>query len=68
MVSNEGKIMVCRDFDDTDIKAVIWYIGNDKVSGSDGYISQFFKDNWSIIGNDVCIGVLDFFKTGKLLK
>lgn len=51
-----------------EVKEVIWYINDNKVSGSDGYNSQFFKDNWEIVGDDVCFSILDFFDKGKMFK
>ncbi|XP_074293216.1 uncharacterized protein LOC141620178 [Silene latifolia] len=39
-----------------------------KAPGPDGFSSAFFKDSWSIIGDEVCFVVLDFFANGKLLQ
>nr|GFC88588.1 hypothetical protein [Tanacetum cinerariifolium] len=36
--------------------------------GPDGFSSKFFKSAWSIIGNEVCIAVGDFFNNDRLLK
>nr|GEW50681.1 hypothetical protein [Tanacetum cinerariifolium] len=30
--------------------------------------NKFFKDSWSVVGDDVCKAVRDFFSNGKLLK
>nr|GFA60769.1 hypothetical protein [Tanacetum cinerariifolium] len=31
-------------------------------------LKLFFKDSWSVVGDDVCKAVRDFFSNGKLLK
>nr|GEZ16883.1 hypothetical protein [Tanacetum cinerariifolium] len=31
-------------------------------------LNLFFKDSWSVVGDDVCKAVRDFFSNGKLLK
>ncbi|KAL8091842.1 hypothetical protein AgCh_034194 [Apium graveolens] len=57
-----------REVSKEEIKVVIFAMGDDKASGPDGYSALFFKKAWPIIGEDVCGDVLDFFRTGKLLK
>lgn len=42
--------------------------GGDKTPEPDGFGSKFFKDTWSITGADVIAGILEFFRTGELLK
>ncbi|KAM3199872.1 hypothetical protein P3L10_032232 [Capsicum annuum] len=39
-----------------------------KTSGPEGYGSQFFKDCWEIIRIDLIAGMMEFFRTGKILK
>lgn len=34
----------------------------------DGYTSAFFKASWNIIGEDITNAILEFFKSGQLLK
>ncbi|XP_060216398.1 uncharacterized protein LOC132643887 [Lycium barbarum] len=43
-------------------------INVNKSPGSDSYGSGFFKAAWSVVGQDVCAAIQEFFKTGKLLK
>lgn len=53
-------------FTEKDVKEAIWSIDGNKSPGPDGYGSQFFKDNWEIVGKDVVNGVLEFFRTKKM--
>lgn len=43
-------------------------INGNKSLGPDGYTSQFFKDSWDIVGDDVRKAVKSFFVSGELLK
>lgn len=40
----------------------------DKSPGIDGYNAEFFKTYWSVIGEEVITGIIQFFENGKLLK
>ncbi|XP_074306235.1 uncharacterized protein LOC141641476 [Silene latifolia] len=51
-----------------EVKDAIFFIPEHKTPGPDGYSSAFFKDSWSIIGDEICDAIQDFFRTGKLLK
>ncbi|CAH1439104.1 unnamed protein product [Lactuca virosa] len=51
-----------------EIKAALFYIDDDKAPGPDGYSAKFFKSMWSIIGDDFCHAVKEFFASGKILK
>ncbi|XP_074351317.1 uncharacterized protein LOC141690410 [Apium graveolens] len=51
-----------------EIRVVIFAMGDDKAAGPDGYSALFFKKAWPVIGNDLCVVILEFFRTGKLLK
>ncbi|XP_048498172.1 uncharacterized protein LOC125496687 [Beta vulgaris subsp. vulgaris] len=51
-----------------DVKRVIFSIPDEKSPGADGFYSGFFKASWDLIGEEVTEAILDFFKTGKLLK
>ncbi|XP_074292053.1 uncharacterized protein LOC141618891 [Silene latifolia] len=43
-------------------------IPKDKSPGPDGYTSQFFKDAWDIIGDEIGGAIMNFFESGKLLS
>ncbi|XP_074266562.1 uncharacterized protein LOC141589839 [Silene latifolia] len=51
-----------------EIKATIFSIPDHKAPGPDGYSISFFKDSWSVIGDEVSAAIMDVFATGKLLK
>nr|GEV17128.1 reverse transcriptase zinc-binding domain-containing protein [Tanacetum cinerariifolium] len=50
-----------------EIKDAMFDIDDQKSPGPDGFTAKIFKTAWSIIGQDVCLVVQEFFKTGKLL-
>lgn len=68
IVDEEDRLWLCKNFDKNDVKEAMWQIGGDKAPGPDGYSSQFFKDTWDIVRDDICDAVLDFFNKGKMLK
>nr|KAJ0195180.1 hypothetical protein LSAT_V11C700342460 [Lactuca sativa] len=50
------------------LKTTLFDINDDKAYGPDGYSAKFFKSMWSIIGEDFCLAVKEFFANGKILK
>lgn len=65
IIFSESRRCFCRLFKKEDVKDALWKIEGNKVSGSDGYNSLFFKDNWGIVGDEVCAAVFNFFENGK---
>ncbi|KAJ6929615.1 hypothetical protein NC652_013486 [Populus alba x Populus x berolinensis] len=53
---------------DDDIKRVLFSMNDNKAPGPDGYTSAFFKKAWSIVGEDFCSAIKDFFASGEMLK
>nr|GEW69226.1 hypothetical protein [Tanacetum cinerariifolium] len=51
-----------------EIKSALFNINGNKVPGSDGFSSYFFKSSWAVIGEDLCKAVKEFFISCKLLK
>ena len=46
----------------------MWSIPDGKAPGLDGYNSKFYKEAWSIVGEDVVAAIQSFFRNGKLLQ
>ncbi|KAL0293975.1 UNVERIFIED_CONTAM: hypothetical protein Scaly_3131700 [Sesamum calycinum] len=51
-----------------EIKDALFDIAEDSAPGPDGFSSGFFKASWSVIGEEVCKAVLEFFDNNRLLK
>ncbi|CAI9274222.1 unnamed protein product [Lactuca saligna] len=51
-----------------EIKVALFDIDDDKSPGLDGYSAKIFKSMWSVIGEDFCSAVKEFFANGKILK
>lgn len=55
-------------FTANDVKGALVSIHGNKALGPHGFGSQFYRDNWDRVGNDVVVVILDFFSHRKLLK
>nr|XP_016501411.1 PREDICTED: uncharacterized protein LOC107819774 [Nicotiana tabacum] len=59
---------LCAPITEEEINEGLSSIGDDKAPGIDGFNVVFFKQTLSIIKNEVCETVQDFFITGTLYK
>ncbi|GJX84218.1 sodium/hydrogen exchanger 6 [Tanacetum coccineum] len=57
-----------RDVSNDEVKSVIFYMGDDRAPGPNGFTAAFFKKAWDVVGGDITCDVWDFFTNGKLLK
>ncbi|GJV40060.1 RNA-directed DNA polymerase, eukaryota, reverse transcriptase zinc-binding domain protein [Tanacetum coccineum] len=55
-----------RSVSNEEIKEEMFNIEDNKAPGPDGYTSKFFKKAWTMVGDDVCMVIKEFFATGKL--
>ncbi|XP_069152904.1 uncharacterized protein [Solanum lycopersicum] len=67
LVNKEQREQLAAKFTEKEVKEAMWSIDGNKSPGPYEYGSPFFKDNWEIIGKDVVKGVMEFFRTKKML-
>ncbi|KAK4383264.1 hypothetical protein Sango_2792500 [Sesamum angolense] len=66
-MDNEARAIIRLVTIDED-KTTFFDIEEDKAPGPDGFSSGFFKTAWPVVGEEVSNAIIDFFKTGRLLK
>ena len=57
-----------KGFSPADIREAFFSLPKNKTGGPDGYSAEFFTTLWSVIGPEVTEAIMEFFRTGKLLK
>lgn len=57
-----------KEFSADEIKDAFFSLPKNKTCGPDGYLAEFFTTTWSIIGPEVTEAILEFFRSGELLK
>lgn len=62
MVTDEASDLE-RDVSNEEVKRVVWDCGSDKSRGPDGFTFEFFKEFWSIVGEDVIKAVKELFNS-----
>ncbi|KAK4389648.1 putative mitochondrial protein [Sesamum angolense] len=67
-LSSELALELCRVVTPEEVKQAIFHISDNKAPGPDGYSACFFKRAWHIVGDQICTAVLDFFRSGRLLR
>nr|GEZ53119.1 RNA-directed DNA polymerase, eukaryota, reverse transcriptase zinc-binding domain protein [Tanacetum cinerariifolium] len=58
---NEDATFMIREVCDEKIKHAMFQIDDNKAPGPDGFSAHFFKNAWSVVGNDICLVVKEFF-------
>ncbi|GJY25759.1 putative RNA-directed DNA polymerase [Tanacetum coccineum] len=67
-LNDQEALEMVREVSDKEVKDAMFSMGDDKSPGPDGFTAAFFKEAWSIIGNDVIAAVREFFRNGTILK
>ncbi|KAL2894864.1 hypothetical protein RDABS01_010773 [Bienertia sinuspersici] len=64
-LNDDHRRMLDCNFTDKEIRQAIFSIPSDKALGLDGYNSCFFKEAWSVVGQDVIRVIREFFFQGN---
>ncbi|KAL2251109.1 uncharacterized protein LOC105173820 [Sesamum indicum] len=67
-LSSELTEELCREVTALEVKEAIFNINDNKAPGPDGCSSCFFKKARNVVGDQVCKAVLDFFRSGRMLR
>ncbi|KAL0423656.1 UNVERIFIED_CONTAM: putative mitochondrial protein [Sesamum radiatum] len=59
---------LCRAVTPAEVKTAVFQISDNKAPGPDGYTSCFLRKTWNIVGDRVCRAVMDFFRSGRMLR
>lgn len=66
--SDADRTLLTAPVTPADVKHEVFALPANKTPGPDGYSGEFYRKTWDIIGEDVTRAVLEFFRSGKLLK
>ncbi|KAL0367300.1 UNVERIFIED_CONTAM: hypothetical protein Sradi_3620100 [Sesamum radiatum] len=67
LTEDEAHLLIIPVMED-EVKQAIFDIDETKAPGPDGYSSAFFKAAWPVVGGEVTRAIMEFFRTGRLLK
>ncbi|GKD09462.1 reverse transcriptase domain, reverse transcriptase zinc-binding domain protein [Tanacetum coccineum] len=67
-LNEQDALYMVREVSFQEVKDALFSMGDDKSPGPDGFTAAFFKETWSVTGNDVYNAVCEFFRNGTLLK
>nr|GEY68036.1 hypothetical protein [Tanacetum cinerariifolium] len=67
-LDEQNALNMVRSVSDREVKEALFSMGDDKSPGLDGYTAAFFKEAWTIVGDEVSNAIREFFTNGKLLK
>ncbi|XP_074283130.1 uncharacterized protein LOC141607675 [Silene latifolia] len=68
LVTPDHHAILLAPITSAEVKNSMFSIASSKSPGPDGYSSQFFKDTWGTVGDDITDAVKDFFNSEKLLR
>ncbi|XP_060182554.1 uncharacterized protein LOC132612270 [Lycium barbarum] len=68
MLATKQKFHILRRFTAAEVKKAMFSTNINKSPGPDGFGTGFYRDAWSVIGNDVTEEVLEFLHNRQMLK
>lgn len=68
IVTETQRKMLEEEFIEKEVKIALWAINGEKSPCPDSYGSKFFKDSWEVVGKDVVDAIMEFFRTGEMLR
>ncbi|KAL0404396.1 UNVERIFIED_CONTAM: hypothetical protein Sradi_2080400 [Sesamum radiatum] len=68
VLSDAEALTLVKPVTPNEIKLAMFDIDEVKAPGPDGYSSGFFKAVWPVVGEEVTRAIMEFFRTGRLLK
>ncbi|XP_010668056.1 uncharacterized protein LOC104885045 [Beta vulgaris subsp. vulgaris] len=68
LITDEHRAILTAPYTVEEVKKALFSIPGCKAPGTDGFGSYFYRDAWSIIGDEVVAAVLDVLQSGNLLK
>ncbi|GJV32920.1 RNA-directed DNA polymerase, eukaryota, reverse transcriptase zinc-binding domain protein [Tanacetum coccineum] len=67
-VCDEDAVKMIMNVSEEEIKNALFDICDNKAPGPDGYSAKFFKSAWSVIKNEAYDAIMEFFRTGRMIK
>uniref|UniRef100_A0A803Q8S2 Reverse transcriptase domain-containing protein n=1 Tax=Cannabis sativa TaxID=3483 RepID=A0A803Q8S2_CANSA len=64
----EMQLSFIRYFYKTDVKKALFSIVSSKSPGPNGYGSEFYREMWHDLGDEISKAILDFFHSGRIPK
>ncbi|KAL0403817.1 UNVERIFIED_CONTAM: hypothetical protein Sradi_2022500 [Sesamum radiatum] len=59
---------LCKVVTPLELKQAIFQVCDNKAPRPDGFSACFFKRAWNVVGDQVCLAVIDFFRSRRLLR
>lgn len=53
LISTDQNEALMREISYADVEEVVWDLPSNKASGLDGFISEFFKESWKFLGDEI---------------
>ena len=68
LINHSDNVRLIKIPDMEEVKRALFAIDSSKTPGSDGFGAGFFKHYWQVIQHDFYNSIIEFFRSGKLLK